>query len=131
MPGDGAVAVTERLESGNLAALGGDLAAQHHVQDEHGHRQKDGRQHRAHDLERCQLVFDNLGRHQLVAPGGTNCAIGFKQMVNAINHLLSGGTCIEPQRHLVERTLHVKGVKHAGGIDPPDAKRLVIRCAAL
>ncbi|MDT4830758.1 hypothetical protein FQZ97_642340 [compost metagenome] len=131
MPRNRAVGVAQRLERGDLAALRGHLAAEHHIEDEHGHREKDRRQHGAHHLELGQLVFHDLGRELLVAAHGADCAIGFEQAVHLGQHGRGRHARVQSQSHLVERSLHVEGLGHALRVDPPDAERLVVGRAAL
>ncbi|MDT4865638.1 hypothetical protein FQZ97_1004520 [compost metagenome] len=86
VPGDGPVAVAQRLERGDLAALRGHLAAQHHVEDEHGHGQEDRGQHRAHHLELRELVGDDLGRELFVATHRAQRAVGVEQAIGLLDH---------------------------------------------
>jgi hypothetical protein len=84
---DAAVLVAQRLERCDLVALGGHLPAQHHVEDEHRHRQEDrGKEHSEGALLR-DLAGQHLVGGLLAARIGAARTVGRQQPVE----LLDGG----------------------------------------
>ena len=128
MPDDGPVVIAQGLECSNLTALCGHLAADHHVQDEHRHSQKNRGQHRPHDLQLRQFVAHNPCRNLLVQAHGAPRAVVRQNAVGLVYHGLQPRGVVQAQRGLVEGALHVKGLRHAFVVDPPNAKCPVVGC---
>lgn len=120
------VAVAEGLHQADLAAIGGDQAAQHHVAEEGGHRQEDGRQDGRHGLLHVDLVHQEpVG--DLLGPGdGAGAAVAFQQLVEAFDHILRIGAVEQTQAEIVEGAVEIVGRLQRLAADPHDAEAVVV-----
>ena len=94
---DDAVVVAQGLERRNLFALGGDLAAEHDVEQKGRHRQENAGQHGAHHALLLDLRVENHVRHLLIAAMGTDATIRRKQAIQAVDDLVNA--CLGCQPH--------------------------------
>ena len=123
---DDPVVITECLQGGHLFALGGDLPAQHDVEQKARHRQEDARQHRSEHTLLFDLRIQDHVRHLPVAAAGAAAAIGREQAVQAVDHRAFAGAGRQTHGDLIERAFHVVGRCQRAPLQPEDAKTTLI-----
>jgi hypothetical protein len=123
---DGPVVVAQGLERGDLLALCGNLAAQHHMEQKAGHGQEDAGQHRAQHALLLDFGVQDQVRHLQVTAVRTDAAIGREQAVQGVDHRALAGTGCQPHRHLVEGARHVVGGCQRLAVDPEHTKAALV-----
>ena len=122
-----AVFIAQRLQCGNLLALGGDHAAEHHIEQKAGYRQKNAGQHCAQHTLLLDLGVENHVRHLFVASMGLVATIRRQQPVQAVNYRALAGLRCQPHGNRIECALHIVGRSQRPPVHPEHAKAALVR----
>ena len=126
VPADRAVAVTQRLERGDLRPLQRQRARQRDVQDEGGDGHEDQRQHEAERLELRHLVGHHPVRDLQRARDRATPAVRFEDPVEARDDVFGGCARSQREHDVVEAALHVKRGGQRLLVHPEDAVAPVV-----
>ena len=101
-------AVAKGLENGDLVALHADQALEHHIEEEGGDGEENGREHPGQVRQLVEFLVQHAVRHLLHAVGGAGGAIAGEEAVNGGDDCLRIRAGGKAERRLVERALHVE-----------------------
>jgi len=126
VPGDGAVAVPEGREGGDLLALKAQEAREDKVDEEGGDGEEDGGGDGRLTAELAELLLDPAGRGVALAAVGAHRPVGVEDGVDGGDDAGAGGSAREAEAEVVEGALHAEGRLH-GRAAHPGAKGLDAR----
>jgi hypothetical protein len=127
VPRDGRVAVAERLERRDLAALECQGPRQRDVENEGPDDQEDRRQQPAEALQLLQLVADEPVRELQRAWRGSEPSVRREQAIESSHRRLRPHAGTKTQRDIVERPVQVHGCSERALLHPDDAETRVVR----
>ena len=101
-------AVAKGLEYGDLVALHADQALEHHIEQEGGDGEEDGREHPGQCRQLAEFFVQHAVRHLLHAVGRAGGAIAGEEAVNGGDDCLRVRAGGEAESGFVERAFHVE-----------------------
>ena len=101
-------AVAKGLENGDLVALHADQALEHHIEEEGGDGEENGREHPGQVRQLVEFLVQHAVRYLLHAVGRAGGAVAGEEAVNGGDDRLRVRTGGEAERHLIERAFHIE-----------------------
>ena len=117
----------QRLQGGDLFALGRHQPSKHDIQEECRDGEEDDGNGDRHDLLLIEFILEEAVRRLIPAGDGTDRTVRLEQPVEFIDHLFRVGARDERHDGVVEGAFHIEGRLRRAAVDPENGVEPVVR----